>query len=69
MFFLFCDMGYSRILGYGMLEFILGYELSHRTYGSSNSNWYVKFQMFMSARAFLAGKLFLLFFLVLLYFS
>ena len=25
---------------------------AHRTYGSSNSNWYVKFQMFMSARAF-----------------
>ena len=24
----------------------------YRTYGSSNSNWYVKFQMFMSARAF-----------------
>ena len=24
----------------------------HCTYGSSNSNWYVKFQMFMSARAF-----------------
>ena len=26
--------------------------VTHRTYGSSNSNWYVKFQMFMSARAF-----------------
>ena len=25
---------------------------AHRTYGSSNSNWYVKFQIFMSARAF-----------------
>ena len=26
MFFLFWDMGYSGILGYGILEFILGYE-------------------------------------------
>ena len=26
--FLFWDMGYSGILGYGILEFILGYELN-----------------------------------------
>ena len=27
-FFFFLDMGYSGILGYGILEFILGYELN-----------------------------------------
>ena len=27
-FFLFLDMGYSGILGYGILEFILGYEIN-----------------------------------------
>ena len=27
-FFFFGDMGYSGILGYGILEFILGYELN-----------------------------------------
>ena len=27
-FFLFWDMGYSGILGYGILEFILGYKLN-----------------------------------------
>ena len=27
-FFLYWDMGYSGILGYGILEFILGYELN-----------------------------------------
>ena len=26
---LFCDMGYSGILGYGILKFILGYELNN----------------------------------------
>ena len=26
--FLYWDMGYSGILGYGILEFILGYELN-----------------------------------------
>ena len=35
---------------------------SHRTYGSSNSNWYVKFQMFMSARAFSRVSYFAVFF-------
>ena len=27
-FFFFFDMGYSGILGYGILEFIFGYELN-----------------------------------------
>ena len=27
-FFFFFDMGYSGILGYGILEFILGYKLN-----------------------------------------
>ena len=27
-FFLYWDMGYSGILGYGILEFILGFELN-----------------------------------------
>ena len=37
--------------------------ITHRTYGSSNSNWYVKFQMFMSARAFWRLNYFCCFFL------
>ena len=41
---------------------------NHTTYGSSNSNWYVKFQMFMSALAFWRLNYFCCFFLV-LYFS
>ena len=39
------------------------HRLTHRTYGSSNSNWYVKFQMFMSARAFWRVNYFCCFFL------
>ena len=35
--------------------------ISHHTYGSSNSNWYVKFQMFMSARAFWRKIIFVVF--------
>ena len=41
----------------------------HRTYGSSNSNWYVKFQMFMSARAFWRVSYFAVFYTEYLNFS
>ena len=44
-------------------------QLSHRTYGSSNSNWYVKFQMFMSARAFWRVSYFAVFYTEYLNFS
>ena len=37
--------------------------ITHRTYGSSNSNRYVKFQMFMTARAFWRVSFFCCFFL------
>ena len=47
--------------------YIVGYP--HRTYGSSNSNWYVKFQMFMSARAFWWISYFAVFFTEYLNFS
>ena len=43
--------------------------VSHRTYGSSNSNWYVKFQMFMSARAFWRVSYFAVFYKEYLNFS
>ena len=42
---------------------------AHRTYGSSNSNWYVKFQMFMSARAFWRVSYFAVFYTEYLNFS
>ena len=42
---------------------------THRTYGSSNSNWYVKFQMFMSARAFWRVSYFAVFYTEYLNFS
>ena len=42
---------------------------SHRTYGSSNSNWYAKFQMFMSARAFWRVSYFAVFYTEYLNFS
>ena len=44
-------------------------DTSHRTYGSSNSNWYVKFQMFMSARAFWRVSYFAVFYKEYLNFS
>ena len=46
-----------------------GREQTHRTYGSSNSNWYVKFQMFMSARAFWRVSYFAVFYKEYLNFS
>ena len=46
-----------------LLLFAMWFYESHRTYGSSNSNWYVKFQMFMSARAFWRVGYFCCFFL------
>ena len=45
-----------------LLKFFQKFYLTHRTYGSSNSNWYVKFQMFMSARAFWRVNYFCCFF-------
>ena len=45
------------------------YFIPHRTYGSSNSNWYVKFQMFMSARAFWRVSYFAVFYKEYLNFS
>ena len=43
--------------------------IPHRTYGSSNSNWYAKFQMFMSARAFWRVSYFAVFYTEYLNFS
>ena len=51
------DLNFPMNLGY-----YFSVSCAHRTYGSSNSNWYVKFQMLMSARAFWRISYFAVFF-------
>ena len=62
------DANYTKVQVY-VSRFDEHCSLPHRTYGSSNSNWHVKFQMFMSARAFWRVSYFAVFYKEYLNFS
>ena len=64
-----CKRRYMGLVERKYVFMIPDQAITHRTYGSSNSNWYVKFQMFMLARAFWRVSYFAVFYKEYLNFS